>query len=179
MTSFPAGLVAGAWGGYIIAILALWLASRRTSPDRGPGLPNRARLALAALCVAVVTAPPLWYESPSRNKALCWAGALVAVVSLAGSAVSHMILCRLATADSLLTGGPFAVVRHPTYAGFLLAGAGAAMNAQSAAAAAALAALVSLAAAEVKEEEAVLRREFSGAYGAYAARVAAVVPFVA
>lgn len=178
MTSFPAGLIAGAWAGYALALAALTLAAKRAIPGRGPGLPSRAHFAWAVLCVAALVAPPLRHESLDRNRPLCWAGAAVTVAGLAASAVSHMLLCRVAAADSLLTGGPFAAVRHPTYAGLLLGGVGAAMNAQSAAAAAALAALVSLAAAEIREEEWVLRRDFAGAYAAYTAGVAAVVPFL-
>jgi protein-S-isoprenylcysteine O-methyltransferase Ste14 len=78
----------------------------------------------------------------------------------------------------LVTGGPYALVRHPIYTGVLLAIAGSAMGVGEWRAVLGLALAAAAFWRKLRLEERWMRREFGEAYEAYRRRVPALVPFV-
>jgi protein-S-isoprenylcysteine O-methyltransferase Ste14 len=78
----------------------------------------------------------------------------------------------------VVDGGPYSLVRHPSYTGMLVSylGVGAALDSWIALAGAAVPLLVAIL-TRVRHEERTLR-EGLPAYGAYAARTKRLVPFV-
>lgn len=77
---------------------------------------------------------------------------------------------------ALVRGGPYALVRHPIYAGMLLALAGTAVTLATPVALAGLALLAAGIALRIRREEALLLGHFGDAYRAYRAAVPALVP---
>jgi protein-S-isoprenylcysteine O-methyltransferase Ste14 len=77
----------------------------------------------------------------------------------------------------LVTGGPYAITRHPIYTGLLAAFAGAALLWNSALTLALAAGFVVSLSLHTMVEEALLERHFGDAYRAYRARVPRLVPF--
>ena len=74
--------------------------------------------------------------------------------------------------------GPYAIVRHPVYAGLLLAALATALERGRAEAIVGLLTLIAAVALRAKLEERFLRRDLSDeAYAAYRARVPMLVPF--
>lgn len=78
----------------------------------------------------------------------------------------------------LVTGGPYALVRHPIYSGLLLAFAGSALAIGEWRALLALALAALALWRKMRLEERWMRQRFGEAYEAYARRVPALVPFV-
>jgi protein-S-isoprenylcysteine O-methyltransferase Ste14 len=110
--------------------------------------------------------------------ALTFAGIAFAIwarVWIAGNWSSDVTLKR---DHELIIDGPYAWVRHPIYTGILvaLAGTALAVGEWRGVLAVALAAVSFW--RKLTIEEAVMRRQFGEAYARYAARVAALIPFV-
>lgn len=104
-------------------------------------------------------------------------GALFAAWGMWTLGPSYGIRLDLFAGHVLRTGGPFAVVRHPMYAGILDFHLGASLALESALLLALTAAVVvPLTLARVAHEERILSEAFP-AYAAYAARTPALVPF--
>ena len=78
----------------------------------------------------------------------------------------------------LITSGPYAVVRHPIYTGLLLAFLGSAVALGEWRGVIAFALAAGALWLKLRLEERWMRQQFGDAYSAYAARVAALVPFV-
>ena len=76
----------------------------------------------------------------------------------------------------LRTDGPYAIVRHPVYAGLLLGTTGIAVLRARPEPLFAVAALAGLLHLKAGYEEGLLRARFGAAYDAYAARVPRLVP---
>ena len=79
----------------------------------------------------------------------------------------------------LATGGPYAYVRHPQYAGFILVLAGFLIQWPTLLTLAMFPVLVVMYVRLAKQEEAASRARFGQAYDAYAARVPAFLPRIA
>jgi len=77
----------------------------------------------------------------------------------------------------LVTDGPFALVRHPIYAGAILLGAGWALVTAAPLAIVVTAAIVVFLDLKSRREEAWLEEQFSG-YGDYACRTRKLIPFL-
>jgi protein-S-isoprenylcysteine O-methyltransferase Ste14 len=78
----------------------------------------------------------------------------------------------------LITSGPYALVRHPIYAGLLLAFLGSALALGDWRGVLAFALAAGALWRKLRLEERWMRQEFGDAYQAYSQRVAALVPFV-
>ena len=78
----------------------------------------------------------------------------------------------------LVVSGPYQWVRHPICTGLLLALTGTAVAVGEWRAVLAVAIAAAALSRKLKREEAVMRRQFGGAYARYAASVRALIPFV-
>ena len=110
--------------------------------------------------------------------ALTFAGLLFAVWARVHLGTNWSGTVTLKRGHELITSGPYALVRHPIYTGLLLACLGSALARDEWRGVLALA-LVALALwRKLRHEERWMREQFGDAYGAYARRVAALVPLV-
>ena len=117
----------------------------------------------------------------TRHLAPEWLGALLQLAGLAWQAAAKLMLGRsfglLPAARRLVTGGPYRVVRHPIYLGYLIAHVGFLLGNFSLQNVLVLGALYCAQIVRMLREEAVLGE--SGEYRDYAARVRwRLVPFV-
>lgn len=78
----------------------------------------------------------------------------------------------------LIKTGPYALVRHPIYTGFLLAILGSAVTLGEVRGLVIIGATLTAFWRKLRIEEAVLSREFGGEYAAYRGRTKALIPFV-
>jgi protein-S-isoprenylcysteine O-methyltransferase Ste14 len=86
---------------------------------------------------------------------------------------------RTAAGQTVVTSGPYRVIRHPGYLGSILVWTGFGMVSGSGPAAAATAALLSIAyGRRMAAEERMLTARFGGAYADYAKRTQRLIPFV-
>ena len=77
----------------------------------------------------------------------------------------------------LIRTGPYALVRHPLYTGFLRGGAGSALAARTVDAAIGFALLLAAYLVKLRREETLLTREFGDEYLRFKREVPALVPF--
>jgi protein-S-isoprenylcysteine O-methyltransferase Ste14 len=126
------------------------------------------RLALAPLPAAGVLA---W-----AGPALVAAGLALRIAAMARLRDRFSPLVALQREHVLERGGPYAAVRHPGYAGALLASAGAAITFGSAFALPLVVAFGVLLAARIRDEERLLRARFGAEWDAYAHRTGALLP---
>ena len=110
--------------------------------------------------------------------ALTFAGVAFAISARAWIAGNWSSDVTLKRDHELIVDGPYALVRHPIYTGILLAlfGTALAVGEWRALLGVAIAALAFW--RKLTIEEVVMRRQFGEAYDRYAARVAALIPFV-
>ena len=170
--------------------LRLRPAWRERAPRREVREPAGARLAhLAALAAAgaliapVIPAGPLdrrWRSGALPRGAL---GLALEVLGLgltfwARAALGRYWTTRVALAGDqpLLTTGPYALVRHPLYAGLLVGAAGTALVAAQPRGFLGLALLLAAYRRKTAYEEAALRAHFGARYAAYAAAVPTYLP---
>jgi protein-S-isoprenylcysteine O-methyltransferase Ste14 len=115
---------------------------------------------------------------------LAWLGVAIGALGLIVRAwamrtlgASYTRTLRTASAQTLVTGGPYRWIRHPGYAGSLLVWVGAALAFHSWVAAVAVATLLGVAYAwRIRSEERMLAVSFGEDYRRYAARTARVIP---
>jgi protein-S-isoprenylcysteine O-methyltransferase Ste14 len=126
----------------------------------------------------VVVATPPWYDAIVRPFGLALMGVGIAVVSWAYAAMGGYWSGAIsASADHrVVTEGPFAFVRHPVYAGFLLGVAGGALGLADPIAALAALASMPLMRGRALAEERFLEERLGGAYREYRRRVRMFVP---
>lgn len=115
---------------------------------------------------------------------------LLGLVALAGGAGLRIVAIRtldrhfryelrVEASQGLIRSGPYAILRHPSYLGFLLIAVGAGLTLQSAlAAGVALLMLVPILVHRIRVEEAVLRAGFGDAYERYARESWRLVPYL-
>lgn len=169
------------------------LLAARLDPPFQPGQPRADRIAVLLVLAACVGAvrfipfdvfrlellPPPAFVVSAGGLALVVAGWAIVTAALRANAFAiPVVKPQAARAQRVVDTGPYAVVRHPMYAGVALVLLG--MPLWLASSAGTLVALVPIAvlAVRIGIEEAFLRRELPG-YAAYAARVRArLVPGV-
>lgn len=135
----------------------------------GPGVRSSAlsldtapRAAIALVCVALAIAS-VWFV----------------LASMAHLGRQWSLRARLLEQHALVTTGPYRIVRHPIYTGLLgLVMATGVALARWTGLAVALPLYLAGTAIRTRAEERLLREAFGTAYGAYARRVRALVPFV-
>jgi len=114
-----------------------------------------------------------------------WAGAVLAAGGLlfAVWARHHIgsnwsVTVTIKEGHELITSGPYAIVRHPIYAGLLLAFVGSAMARGEWRGVLAVAIALWALWRKLRFEERWMREQFGEAYQAYCRRVSALIPFV-
>jgi protein-S-isoprenylcysteine O-methyltransferase Ste14 len=123
----------------------------------------------------------LWPPSPTIQWlafVVVVAGLLVAIrarVVLASNWSAHVVVKE---GHELLTHGPYAWVRHPIYTGILMMLAGTAVAMGTGAALLGLAFAILGMVIKLRQEEAIMRTQFTGAYADYERRVKRLIPFV-
>lgn len=145
------------------------------------------RLGMLAGCVGGITLAfvlagrgalpgPSWLPA-AIGLSVVWLGMALRAWSVRTLGELFTVDVTVAANQRLINDGPYALVRHPSYTGMLMAtlGFGIALDSWGAAAAALflpLAAVVN----RIRHEEAMLRRELGEPYEAYANRTARLVP---
>lgn len=189
MQTLPAAtyVVMASWAVFLVVWLASSLGAKRTLRRRYGGA--WLRLALGAAVVLIVQVPAVSalaarYDAYLRSSALSWVGAAACAAGIALAVWARVNLGRnwgmpmsVKESPELVTSGPYAYVRHPIYAGVILAllGSGLATSVLWLAISLAMAGYFVYAA---YREEALLAREFPDAYPAYRARTRMLVPFL-
>ena len=206
-TALDAVLLAAALGGLApllahpraLALLAVYAVTAAAlallRPVRGQDAVEVVRdtpLLMVALGVIPLLIPPLaalderfsWWPLPGGETLRVLGIALVAL----GLALRIAAMRRLRDRFSprlavqrhhpLETGGPYAYLRHPGYAGTLLAALGAALTFGSGVALVGVAVLAAMLAGRARREEALLERRFGEEWRAYRSRTGAFLPRV-
>jgi len=181
-----------ALAGWVLLGVAFLHRPRGAHPARGERLDPASRLgvALGAVGFALVwgvrrpwNEPPFGFPAPYSLVAILLTAGLVALaIWLAWGAFRALgaqwsIRARVLTGHTLITGGPYARVRHPIYAslGAMLIATGLAITQWFALLGGLLAYGIGTA-IRIRSEEALLRETFGEAYVEYASRVPAVFP---
>jgi protein-S-isoprenylcysteine O-methyltransferase Ste14 len=158
-----------------------------SAADRGSTKLLGAAFLLGAL--ALVAAPVLNAQGiaeASHGPVIGWIGVAVMVCGLALRLWSQAVLGRYYTTtlrhgedQPILASGPYRLLRHPGYAGLLLAWVGAGLATANWAVASAVALLMVVAYSyRIVAEEAMLVSAFGGRYEEYMARTWRLVPYV-
>jgi protein-S-isoprenylcysteine O-methyltransferase Ste14 len=148
----------------LVVVVAIRVAVRAGSPDTD----------LFSSRAALFTPPPV----------LGWIGAALTVVGIGFAIWARIRLGRnwsprptVKEEPELVTGGPYAVVRHPIYSGLLLAAFGAALTGYLVGVVVFVFACVVFL-SRIRQEEAIMRSLFPNDYSAYQARTKKLIPFV-
>ena len=183
----PGAFIAAAWIVWLVVwiLAAGWSARTASHHDLGAESPSRV-LTLAAVVMILASYWPLpeamlW----TTTREIGWAMAGLAVLGLGFTWAARLHLGPLWSSTSapteehrIVDTGPYAVVRHPVYAGLLLAVAATAIERgrlETVAGALVLVAAISL---RAKLEERFLRRDLGDeSYASYRRRVPMLVPF--
>jgi protein-S-isoprenylcysteine O-methyltransferase Ste14 len=131
---------------------------------------------------------PLWlrlrFVAP-ESKSVPWLGLALTALGIAFAVWARLWLGRnwsgrvtIKEHHELVQSGPYAIIRHPIYSGFLLAILGTALVRGELAGLLALAVAILAWVLKLKTEEAFMLRQFDGAYLEYKRRVKALIPFV-
>ncbi|MEZ6022394.1 MAG: isoprenylcysteine carboxylmethyltransferase family protein [Hyphomonadaceae bacterium] len=183
----PGAAIVAAWliwlGSWIFA--AGWSARRAAQDDLGAESPSRV-LTLAAIVMMIASYWPvpsaLLWSAPAM---LGWAMLAFVLAGLSFTWAARLHLGPLwssasAPTDShrIVETGPYALVRHPVYAGLLLAALATAIERGRIEAVAGVLTLIAGVALRAKLEERFLRRDLGDeAYAAYRSRVPMLIPF--
>jgi protein-S-isoprenylcysteine O-methyltransferase Ste14 len=182
-------VIAGLWLGWVvswaIASIAVKASARReTIASR---LLHLVPLAVAVFLLwpAAVPIPVLRLRFVPPAAWLPWTGAALVATGLLFTVRARVHLGRnwsgivtIKQDHELITGGPYAFVRHPIYSGLLLAFAGWALATGEWRGVLAVAIVAAAFWRKLRVEERWLQEQFGSAYDAYRHHVAALVPFV-
>ncbi len=176
-----------------LSFVAYWWAISRNvkETERRESGPSRiARLALIGSAVALLwlpsVPPPLLDKRFLPPGAWCfWSGAAITAGGLLFAVWARRHLGKnwsqavtLKEGHELITSGPYALVRHPIYTGFLLGFVGCAVARGEWRGLLAVALVFVALWRKLKLEETWMRAQFGESYAAYSRRVAALVPYV-
>jgi protein-S-isoprenylcysteine O-methyltransferase Ste14 len=183
----PDAAIIGAWLIWLVTwiLAAGWSARVAAHHDLGAESPSRV-LTLAAIVMMVMAYWPmrggaLW----TTPEPIGWAMFVLVVLGLAFTWSARLHLGPLWSSTAapteehrIVDTGPYGVVRHPVYAGVLLAALATAVERGRVEAVAAALVLIAGVSLRAKLEERFLRRDLGdAAYGAYRARVPMLIPF--
>jgi protein-S-isoprenylcysteine O-methyltransferase Ste14 len=183
----PGAFIAGAWIVWLITwiLAAGWSARTASHHDLGAESPSRV-LTLAAIVMIIASYWPiesalLWATPPT----LAWAAFLLVVIGLGFTWAARLHLGPLWSSTSaptedhrIVDSGPYGIVRHPVYAGLLLAAMATAIERGRIEAVAGAAVLIAAISLRAKLEERFLRRDLGDeAYASYRRRVPMLIPF--
>jgi protein-S-isoprenylcysteine O-methyltransferase Ste14 len=155
--------------------------------NQAPGEPDPSRLAMLAGSVGGVTLAfvlaghgelpgPGWLPVV-LGLSVAWLGMAVRAWSVRALGEFFTVDVTVAADQRVIDDGPYALVRHPSYTGMLMAilGFGIALDSWGAVAAALFLPLAAVV-IRIRHEETMLRRELGEPYEAYAKRTARLVP---
>lgn len=183
----PGAAIIGAWMIWLVTwiLAAGWSARVAAHHDLGAESPSRV-LTLAAIVMLLASYWPvawgvLWITPPTIG----WAMFLVVALGLAFTWTARLHLGPLWSSTSapteehrIVETGPYGIVRHPVYAGLLLAVIATAIERGRLEAVAAALVLIAGVSLRAKLEERFLRRDLGeDTYAAYRRRVPMLVPF--
>lgn len=183
----PGAFIAAVWIVWLVTwiLAAGWSARTASHHDLGAESPSRV-LTLAAVVMILASYWPLpdavlWIASP----AIGWAMAGLVVLGLGFTWAARLHLGPLWSSTSaptedhrIVDTGPYGIVRHPVYAGLLLAAVATAIEGGRIEAIAGALALVAAISLRAKLEERFLRRDLGDeAYASYRRRVPMLIPF--
>jgi protein-S-isoprenylcysteine O-methyltransferase Ste14 len=183
----PGAAIAAAWIVWLLTwiLAAGWSARTASHHDLGAESPSRV-LTLAALVMILTSYWPmgfavLWVTPP----AISWTMFALVVIGLLFTWAARLHLGPLWSSTSaptedhrIVDTGPYAIVRHPVYAGLLLAAIATAVERGRIEAIAGMGVLIAAVSLRAKLEERFLRRDLGDeAYASYRARVPMLIPF--
>lgn len=183
----PSAFIAAAWIVWLLAwvLAAGWSARTASHHDLGAESPSRV-LTLAAVVMILASYWPLpeavlW----TATREIGWAMAFLVVLGLGFTWAARLHLGPLWSSTSaptedhrIVDTGPYGIVRHPVYAGLLLAAAATAIDGGRLEALAGALVLVAAISLRAKLEERFLRRDLGDeAYASYRRRVPMLIPF--
>jgi protein-S-isoprenylcysteine O-methyltransferase Ste14 len=183
----PSAFIAATWIVWLVVwvLAAGWSARTASHHDLGAESPSRV-LTLAAVVMILASYWPLpeamlW----TTTREIGWAMAGLVVLGLGFTWAARLHLGPLWSSTSsptedhrIVDTGPYAVVRHPVYAGLLLAVAATAIERGRLEAVAGALVLVAAISLRAKLEERFLRRDLGDeGYASYRRRVPMLVPF--
>lgn len=183
----PGAFIAAVWIVWLVTwiLAAGWSARTASHHDLGAESPSRV-LTLAAVVMILASYWPLpdavlWIASPEIG----WAMAGLVVFGLGFTWAARLHLGPLWSSTSaptedhrIVDTGPYGIVRHPVYAGLLLAAVATALEGGRLEAIAGALVLVAAISLRAKLEERFLRRDLGDeAYASYRRRVPMLIPF--
>ncbi len=183
----PGAFIAAAWLVWLVTwiLAAGWSARTASHHDLGAESPSRV-LTLAAVVMILASYWPLqsavlWTPPPQ----IAWALFGLVVLGLGFTWAARLHLGPLWSSTSaptedhrIVDTGPYGIVRHPVYAGLLLATLATALERGRLEAVAGALVLVAAVSLRAKLEERFLRRDLGDeAYAAYRSRVPMLIPF--
>jgi protein-S-isoprenylcysteine O-methyltransferase Ste14 len=183
----PSTFIAAAWIVWLLTwiLAAGWSARTASHHDLGAESPSRV-LTLAAVVMILAAYWPLQgallWETPRE---LSWAMAGLVVLGLGFTWAARLHLGPLWSSTSaptedhrIVDTGPYGVVRHPVYAGLLLAAGATAVETGRLEAVAGALTLIAAISLRAKLEERFLRRDLGDeSYASYRRRVPMLIPF--
>ena len=183
----PGAAIVAAWLVWFVTwvLAAGWSARVAAHHDLGAESPSRV-LTLAATVMLLTAYWPLGWDSLWRTPApLGWALFALAMIGFAFTWMARLHLGPLWSSTSaptedhrIVDTGPYAIVRHPVYAGLLLAALATAAERGRVEAVAGALVLIAALSLRAKLEERFLRKDLGdAAYAAYRRRVPMLIPF--
>jgi protein-S-isoprenylcysteine O-methyltransferase Ste14 len=183
----PNAAIAATWLIWLVTwiLAAGWSARVAAHHDLGAESPSRV-LTLAAIVMMLMAYWPVrWGILWATPEAIGWSMFLLVVLGLAFTWTARLHLGPLWSSTAapteehrIVDTGPYGIVRHPVYAGLLLAVIATAIERGRIEAVAAAFVLIASLSLRAKLEERFLRRDLGDeAYGAYRARVPMLIPF--
>jgi protein-S-isoprenylcysteine O-methyltransferase Ste14 len=187
MSFAPGAAIVAAWLIWLVTwiLAAGWSARVASHHDLGAESPSRV-LTLAAIVMLLMSYWPVaWGMLWTTPETLGWSMFILVVLGLSFTWGARLHLGPLWTSTSaptedhrIVDTGPYGVVRHPVYAGLLLAVTATALERGRIEAVAAALALIAGVSLRAKLEERFLRRDLGDeAYSSYRRRVPMLVPF--
>jgi protein-S-isoprenylcysteine O-methyltransferase Ste14 len=183
----PGAAIAAAWLVWLVTwvLAAGWSARTASHHDLGAESPSRV-LTLAAVVMILASYWPmgqatLWRASPE----ISWTMFCLVLLGLGFTWAARLHLGPLWSSTSaptedhrIVDTGPYGIVRHPVYAGLLLAALATAIESGRVEAVAGALTLVAAVSLRAKLEERFLRRDLGeDAYASYRRRVPMLIPF--
>jgi protein-S-isoprenylcysteine O-methyltransferase Ste14 len=183
----PGAAIAGAWLIWLVTwiLAAGWSARVAAHHDLGAESPSRV-LTLAAIVMILTSYWPLRFGVLwTTSTGLAWAMFALVAGGLLFTWAARLHLGPLWTSTSaptedhrIVDTGPYGIVRHPVYAGLLLAAIATAVERGRVEAVAGMAVLIAAVSLRAKLEERLLRRDLGDeAYASYRQRVPMLIPF--
>jgi protein-S-isoprenylcysteine O-methyltransferase Ste14 len=183
----PNAAIAATWLIWLVTwiLAAGWSARVAAHHDLGAESPSRV-LTLAAIVMMLMAYWPVrWGILWATSEAIGWSMFLLVVLGLAFTWTARLHLGPLWSSTAapteehrIVDTGPYGIVRHPVYAGLLLAVIATAAERGRIEAVAAAFVLIASLSLRAKLEERFLRRDLGDeAYGAYRRRVPMLIPF--